>query len=191
MQRVLGRLGRLTLLLVAVVAVSISHPVVSHAQGAPQCSDGIDNDSDGAIDGADAGCAGGDDNDETDSPYSGIQVITVALPIVTLQGSVDAHGALKVTRFTVNANRGTVIDISCSGRHCPFKRFRRTMLSTSLRLKPLERTYSAPQVLRMRLQRQGQLGKFVRYTLRPNKAPKRFDSCLDPITQKVRGCFAG
>ena len=188
---VLGRLGRLPLLLLALVALSAFHPVASHAQSAPQCSDGIDNDSDGAIDGADAGCAGGDDNNETDSPYSGIQVVTVALPIVTVQGSVDGKGSLTVTRFVVNANRGTVIDIRCAGRRCPFKRFRRTMLSTSLRLKPLERRYSAPQVLRMRLQRQGQLGKFVRYTLRRNKAPKRFDSCLDPLTQKVRGCFEG
>lgn len=188
---VLGRLGRLTLLLLALAAAAVAQPVSSHAAGVPQCSDGIDNDSDGAIDGADAGCAGGDDNNEADSPYSGIQVVTVALPVVTIQGTVDARGALKVTRFVVNASRGTVIDIRCSGRGCPVKHFQRTMLTTQLRLKPLERTFSAPEVLRMRLQRQNQLGKFVRYALRRNKTPKRFDACLDPVTQKVHGCFEG
>jgi len=40
------------------------------APGAPQCSDGIDNDGDGVIDGQDPGCSDPSDNDET-NPSSG------------------------------------------------------------------------------------------------------------------------
>jgi hypothetical protein len=189
MMHLLARLGAL---LAALVAVAATHPAPASSQDAQvQCSDGIDNDSDGATDSADAGCSDADDNDETDSPYSGIEVHTVALPVVTLQGTVDTRGVVRIKKLFFRADRGTGIDVRCNGPHCPFKRLHRTMITTSLQLKKLERKLRPPMVLRMRLQRPGQLGKYVRYKVRRRKAPLRIDSCLDPTTSKVRGCFTG
>jgi hypothetical protein len=188
----LGRLGRLALLLVALAAAAATIPAVSGAQDQqPQCSDGIDNDSDNFADGGDRGCAGGDDDDETDSPYSGIVTVTRALPVVTLQGTVNVRGVVNVAKLLFRADRGTGIDITCQGKRCPFKKLHRTMITTSLRLKKMERKLRPPMVLRMRVGLPGQLGKYVKYRVRRRKAPVRVDSCLDPVTRKVRGCFTG
>ena len=55
-------------------------PAIGPGTTRPQCSDGVDNDGDNAIDGLDAGCGDGSDDDETDSTYAGIVIITVPLP---------------------------------------------------------------------------------------------------------------
>jgi hypothetical protein len=188
----LGRLGRLALLLAALATVAAAIPAHSGAQGqVPQCSDNIDNDSDNAVDGADAGCGGGEDDDESDSPYAGIVTVTRAFPVVTLQGTVNVKGTVTVAKLLFRADRGTGIDISCKGPHCPFKKLRRTMITTSLRLKKMERKLRPPMVLQMRIGLPGQLGKYVRYKVRRRKAPVRVDSCLDSVTRKVHGCFTG
>ena len=178
---------RLALVLAALL---VALPAVSTGQDTqPQCSDQVDNDADGAIDGADAGCSDGSDEDETDSIYAGIVKITVALPVVSLQGTVDRKGVVDVSRLTVRAQRGSVVAITCTGKRCPFKSLRRTMISSTLRLGKLERTLRPPLTLKLRIARTGQLGKYVRYKVRRRKAPKRFDACLDQTSQAVRGCF--
>jgi hypothetical protein len=182
----------LLVLLAALVVVAATQPAPASSQGVEtQCSDGIDNDSDGATDTADAGCAEADDDDEADSPYSGIRVITRALPVVTLQSTVDRRGAVRISKLLFRGVRGTGIDITCKGRHCPFKRLHRTMITSSLRLKRMERTLRPAMLLRMRIGVPDQLGKYVRYRVRHRKAPARVDACLDPVTRKVRGCFTG
>jgi hypothetical protein len=183
---------RFALLLLAIVAVAASHPAPASSQGTPpQCSDGIDNDSDNAADSEDAGCSSPEEDDESDSPYSGVVVATRALPVVVLQGSVGRSGAVAVSKLFVRGNRGTIIDIKCAGRRCPFKHVQRSMITGSLRIRAVERRLRPPMVLRMRLQVPGQLGKYIRYNVRRRKPPVRTDSCLDPITRKVRGCFTG
>jgi len=107
------------------------------------------------------------------------------------QGTVDRRGNVDVARLQVRALRGSTVDIRCSGRRCPFKKLRRIMITSSLRLTKLERELRAPLTLTMRIARPGQLGKYVRYRVRRGKAPKRSDSCLDQTTGKVRGCFTG
>jgi hypothetical protein len=153
----------------------------------PQCSDGVDNDSDNAIDGTDAGCGDGSDNNEADSIYS----ITVPLPLVTLQGTVTRKGAVNVSKLLIRAQRGSTVDVTCKGRKCPFKRVHRIMVTSSLRLGKLERTFKPSLTLVFKIRRADQLGKYVRYRVKRKAAPVRTDSCLDQTTGKVRGCFVG
>lgn len=171
--------------LAALVAVV---PALAQTTPLPQCSDGIDNDGDNAIDGADAGCGGGTDNDESDSVY---QIVTVALPVVTLQGTVDAKGTVDVSLLQIRAYRGSTVDITCAGKRCPFKSLRRTVITTSLRIRDMERKYRAPLTLKIRISRPSELGKYVRYKVRRKKPPIRKDFCLDQTTGKVRGCYVG
>ena len=190
---VLRGLSRLALL-VAVMAVSMlawsAAPSSAQFQ-TPQCSDGIDNDSDNAVDGADAGCGNGSDLDETDSPYSGIVFVTVPLPLVTLQGKVDARGTVTIKRLEVRAQRGSSVVIRCVGNSCPAKITRRRMITNSLRLGVFEsRKLRAPLTLTFRIARPNELGKYVRYRLRRNDTPVRVDACLDQVTQEVRNCYA-
>jgi hypothetical protein len=182
---------RLALLLTAVAAPAVAIPTVSIAQdtATPQCSDGVDNDGDGAIDGFDPGCGSGTDDNETDSPYSGIQIVTVALPLVTIQGTVDRKGVVHVSRLQLRAKPGTAINITCTGAHCPFKTSNRRMITKTLRLTVLERKLKPTMTIQMRLQKPGQLGKYVSYKVRRRKAPIRVDACLDQDTGKVKGCF--
>jgi hypothetical protein len=187
----LRALGRVALLIFALAACSVSVPAASVAQddAIPQCSDGIDNDSDNAVDGLDTGCGAGSDNDETDSEYSGIQVFTVALPVVTLQGSYDRKGVVTVSRLIIRARQGSSVDISCKGKKCPFKTFKRRMLNTKLRVRDLEGKLRPSLELQIRVARSGQLGKYVSYKVRRKKAPKRTDACLDQDSGEVKGCF--
>jgi hypothetical protein len=187
----LRALGRAALLLLALAALVGAIPSASVAQddSAPQCSDGIDNDSDNAIDGQDQGCGSGSDNDETDSEYSGIQVITVALPVVTIQGTVDRKGVVDIARLVIRARRGSLVNITCKGKRCPIKTFKRRMITNQLRIGELERKLKPKMELQFRVARTGQLGKYVRYQVRKKKAPKRTDACLNQDTGKVEGCF--
>lgn len=181
---------RFALLVAALVALVVAAPAVSTAQNdVPQCSDGIDNDSDNAVDGADAGCGGGSDNDETDSMYSGIQTVTIALPLVSLQGSVTRGGTVRVNRFVIRAQRGSIVSVTCSGKHCPVKSLRRTMLTQSLQLTKLEGKLRPSLTLELRIGRPGQLGKFVSYKVRRDISPVRFDACTDPDSGQFTGCF--
>ena len=183
---------RLCLLLLALAGAAVAvAPGSAQGQFQPQCSDLVDNDSDGAIDGADAGCGDGSDDDETDSPYAGIVVVTVPLPVVTLQGTVDLKGNVLFTRVGVRAIRGSTVDIRCKGKRCPFKRLNRIMITSSLRLDELEGRLRAPMVIEMRIRRLGQLGKYLRYEIRRKKPPRRTDSCLDQTTGTVRPGFVG
>lgn len=187
----LGRIGGVVAMLILALVAFTATPSIAADPVQPQCSDGVDNDSDGFADGSDAGCAGGSDDDEADSPYSGIVVVTVPLPVVTLQGTVDAKGNVDIDRLLVRALRGTTVTITCKGRACPFKTLRRTMITSSLRLGKLERKLKPKLTLTMRIARPGQLGKYVRYQVRRKAAPKRTDACIDQTTGKVRGCFTG
>lgn len=182
---------RLALLLAALlIAATVASPVASVAQVAqPQCSDGVDNDSDNAVDGGDAGCADGSDDDETDSPLAGVKFVTVALPVITLQGTVDRKGVVDVSRLTVRAQRGSSVTVTCRGSRCPFKTLRRRMITTTLRLGRAEGRLRPKLTLTMRIARPGQLGKYMTYRVRRNKAPVRFDACLDQTTGLVKGCF--
>jgi hypothetical protein len=185
-------LGRVVLLLGFIALFAVVMPAANAAKTPqPQCSDGIDNDSDNAVDGADAGCGDGSDDDETDSPYAGVERVTRPLPVITLQGTVDAHGTVDVAKFLVRADRGTTIRINCTGKRCPFKELHRTMITTALRLHKLERKLRPTLHLKMRIGITGQLGKYVSYKVRRNKAPLRKDDCLDATTGKVHGCFTG
>lgn len=187
-----GRMGALIGMLILALVASTAAPSIAGGQAVqPQCSDAVDNDSDGAVDGADAGCADGSDGDETDSPYSGIVLVTVPLPVVTLQGTVSAKGTVDVDRLQIRALRGTSVAIACKGRACPFKSLRRIMITSSLRLGKLERKLKPTMTITMRIARPGQLGKYVRYQIRRNKSPKRTDACLHQATRQVRGCFTG
>lgn len=161
----------------------------SGQDGAPACSDGVDNDGDNAIDGFDQGCGGGSDNDETDSPYSGIKIVTVPLPLVTLQGTVDTKGNVDVSRLQVRAKRGSVIQAECKGKKCPVKSLTRRMITNSQRLEEFERLLKAPLRLTLRIGRPEQIGKFVRYTLKRGKPPVRKDACIAQDTQEVGPCY--
>ena len=181
---------RLALLLAALLAAAVALPGVSGAQdNIPQCSDGVDNDGDKAIDGTDAGCADGSDNDETDSIYAGIKTVTIALPLVSLQGSVTRGGVVRVSRLVIKAQRGSTVLVSCSGKHCPVRTVARTMLTTNLQLTKFEGKLRPSLTLKMKIGRPGQLGKYVSYKVRKGISPVRFDACLDPNNGKIKGCY--
>ena len=184
----LRRLAVLAAVLAFVAA--LAGPMTAVAQDdAPQCSDGVDNDGDNEIDGADMGCGGGSDDDETDSPYSGIKTVTVPLPVVTLQGTVDTKGNVNVSKLQIRAQSGSTAEVECRGKSCPFKKTSRRMLRTTLRLGALERRLKAPLRLTLRIRRASQLGKFVQYKLKRNQAPVRTDDCLNQDTGKRQPCF--
>ncbi len=67
---------------------------------APACSDGIDNDGDGLVDGADPGCSGASDTDEVNLPPA---------PAPNLPPSPPIQAKLVVVKVVINDNGGTSV----------------------------------------------------------------------------------
>lgn len=169
--------GRLAVLVATLALMAIGAPIAAVAQeSAAPCTE--------------SPCGEG----TAESPYVIIQQITntVALPLLTLQGTVNGRGTVSVSRLSIRAKRGTSVDVTCFGKHCPFKRLRTVVLTTKLNLHRLETKLRPSMLLRFRLQYgKDSLGKYVSYRVRRNNTPKRLDSCIDPDSGKVRGCFVG
>jgi hypothetical protein len=129
---------------------------------------------------------------QAQDPYTMPPVVTtktVAVPVVSITGGISRGGAIEVSEFRVQAAKGTVVKTSCTGKGCPFKHRSTKMKTTSLRLKTLERTLKPGITITVRAARPGELGKYLRYTVRAKQGPKRTDSCL--LNGKVRNCFKG
>ena len=184
-----GRCGWVALVLLLVL---LSAGTAESAKPAdqPQCSDGVDNDGDGTVDGGDVGCVDGYYNDEAGTPYQAVVVVTLALPSVTIVGAVRPSGAIKVSRFRIRAARGSRVSVTCAGSKCPFRTRTRTMKTTTVRLHGLERKLKPTITLKVRIARTKQVGRYVRYKVRPKRTPRRTDRCFAQATGKVTGCYA-
>lgn len=185
-----AKLGRLSLLLALLVTLVAAFPTTNSVaqQGVTECSDGLDNDGDNAIDGADFGCPNGDDDSEAITEYT-LPGRTIPLPVVTIQGTVSAKGVVKVSTFQIRAIRGSNVNIRCKGKGCPFKSADRTMISSKLRLKQFQTKLKPNLTIKLRIGLPDDLGKYLSYKVRKKKAPVRNDQCIAASSGNIVPCF--
>jgi hypothetical protein len=117
-------------------------------------------------------------------------------PIVRIAGSETSSG-VRLTTLTVQAPPGARVTVSCQGRRCPARsesrvavsRVRNRVAGTVLiSFRRFEHALRARMILRIRVSKPGEIGKYTRFTVRRGQLPDRLDTCLDPGGFKPMAC---
>jgi hypothetical protein len=117
-------------------------------------------------------------------------------PIVRITGSETSHG-VRLTTLTVQAPPGARVTVSCQGRGCPARSESRVAVSrvrnpaqgtVRISFRRFERTLRAGVILRIRVSKPGEIGKYTRFIVRRGLLPERLDTCLDPGGFKPMAC---
>jgi hypothetical protein len=97
----------------------------------------------------------------------------------------------------VQAPPGARVTVSCQGRRCPARsvsrvavsRVRNTATGTvGISFRRFERTLRPRVILRIRVSKPGEIGKYTRFIIRRGELPERLDTCLDPGGFKPMAC---
>jgi hypothetical protein len=111
-------------------------------------------------------------------------------PIVRLRGSVAGRTASINLLSVQGAPRGAKVRVRCRGGGCPRKLVTSTALSSrnTMRLRAFERRLRAGAKLEIYITQSGRLGKYTRFEIRRNAAPRRTDRCVRSYPGKPFTC---
>jgi hypothetical protein len=117
-------------------------------------------------------------------------------PIVRISGSETSKG-VRLTSLTVQAPPGARVTVSCQGHGCPARSESRVAASSvrnrvagtvRISFRRFEHTLRAGAILRIRVSKPGEIGKYTRFIVRRGLLPERLDTCLDPGGFKPMAC---
>ena len=109
-------------------------------------------------------------------------------PIVRITGRTAVRGA-RIRELAVLAPAGAKVTVRCSGKGCPFKRWRRMVGSRTLSIKPLSgRFLRAGITLEVRVYKPDLIGKYTKLVIRKRRPPARTDLCLAPNSSRASQC---
>ena len=117
-------------------------------------------------------------------------------PIVRIAGSETSNG-VRLTTLTVQAPPGARVTVSCQGRGCPARSESRVAVSpvrgraigtVPVTFRRFEHALRARVILRIRVSKPGEIGKYTRFIVRRRLLPERLDTCLDPGGFKPMAC---
>jgi hypothetical protein len=124
-------------------------------------------------------------------------VLMQPFPIVRIAGSETSYG-VKISLLTVLAPLSTQVTVTCSGRGCKTKSESRLATASSkakgragavtLAFRRFERPLRAGVILRIRVSKAGEIGKYTSFRIRGNELPVRVDDCLLPASSKPTPC---
>jgi hypothetical protein len=129
------------------------------------------------------------------------RVLMQPFPIVRIAGSVTSSGA-RLRLVTVQAPIGTRVTVACRGPGCKTKSESRlaTVSSKGKNNRPagavllsfhrFERSLRAGAILRIRVLKPGEIGKYTSFVIRRHKLPVRRDACLASASSKPIRCPA-
>jgi len=118
-------------------------------------------------------------------------------PIVQIAGTVTPAG-VRLSLVAVQMPVGAQVTVSCRGRGCHERsehrlataRRARGASSVLLDFRRFERSLRAGVILEIRVQRPGEIGKYVRFTIRRHRRPSRLDQCLPATDPRPIACPA-
>ncbi len=116
-------------------------------------------------------------------------------PIVRIAGAETAGGA-RIKLLSVQAPPTAKVAVTCKGRGCKTKTEIRVVAASSKRksgaitlaFPRFQRALGAGAVLRIRITKSGEIGKFTSFTIRRKKLPVRVDACLRPTSASPSSC---
>jgi len=128
-------------------------------------------------------------------------VLMQPFPIVRIAGSVTSSGAV-LRLLTVQAPVGSRVTVACRGPGCKTKSESRLAKASSkgknnhpagavlLSFHRFERSLRAGAILKIRVSKPGEIGKYTSFLIRRHKLPVRRDACLASATSKPIRCPA-
>lgn len=119
--------------------------------------------------------------------------IMAPFPVVRLAGTETRAGVRLALLKVQQAPAGAQVTVRCRGRGCPVRSARRVTVRGAHGVAPLvfgafERFLAAGTVLEILITKEGEIGKFTRFTVRAGRLPERFDECLDPTGRRPLAC---
>jgi hypothetical protein len=110
-------------------------------------------------------------------------------PVVRIAGRLTQRGARIRLLSVSRAPTCAVVKASCRGRSCPARTITRFMGRRGLlRFKLFQRRLRAGAVLSVRVSKGDMVGKYTRFRIRKDKAPRRRDRCLRPGEMSGSAC---
>jgi PKD repeat protein len=117
-------------------------------------------------------------------------VLMRPFPIVRVAGRTDPRGA-RIRKLTVRAPLGAKVTVRCSGKGCPFRKWRGTAGRKALSVKPLGgRFLRAGVTLEVRVYKPNEIGKYTKLVVMKRRSPARTDLCLTPNSSNPMRCPA-
>jgi len=125
-------------------------------------------------------------------------ILMQPFPIVRIAGSESPSG-VQLSLLTVQAPVGTLVRVTCGGRHCPSRFESRVAVSSKgnrkggpvlLTFRRFERALGAGVVLEIRASKPEEIGKYTSFAIRRHKLPARVDACVGPTNPKPFPCPA-
>jgi hypothetical protein len=129
------------------------------------------------------------------------RVLMQPFPIVRIAGSVTSRGAI-LRLLTVQAPIGSRVTVACRGPGCKTKSESRLATVSSkgksnrpagavlLSFHRFERSLRAGAILKIRVLKPGEIGKYTSFVIRRHKLPVRRDACLTSANSKPIRCPA-
>ena len=113
-------------------------------------------------------------------------------PVVRIVTTRTASG-VKLTLLAVQAPVGARISVSCEGPGCPAKSQSRVAASgkvgaAAVEFRRFERFLRAGVILKIRVSKPGEIGKYTRFTILRGRLSARVDTCLGPAGVKPMVC---
>ena len=103
-------------------------------------------------------------------------------------------GRVRLKVLSVQAPVGASVAVTCSGKGCPLKsqttvvKKAKASGSPTLALTRFERSLAPGVVMRIRISKTGQIGKYTSFTIRRGKLPVRSDECVSGQEPKLVPC---
>ena len=114
--------------------------------------------------------------------------MSAPFPIVRVAGRTTGRGA-RIRSLVVLAPAGSKVTVRCSGKGCPFRRWRRTVGRRALSIRPLRKRFLRAGVkLEVRVYKPNQIGKYTKIVVFKLKPPARTDLCLAANSSRPVQC---
>jgi hypothetical protein len=106
-------------------------------------------------------------------------------PVVRIAGRTSRHG-VRIRLLSVDAPRGTTVEVRCHGRGCPFQS--RVRATNKVRMRDLEKRLRAGVKVRIYVTSSTSIGKYTVFKIRKHHEPLRRDKCLMPGSMRPFVC---
>ncbi len=115
-------------------------------------------------------------------PFPTVRIVTTRLA-----------SQIKLTLLAVQAPAGARITVTCGGHGCPARVQSKVAASgkrgaAAVEFRRFERSLRVGMILRIRVSKPGEIGKYTRFSVLRGRAPSRFDTCLGPAGVNPMTC---
>ncbi len=109
-------------------------------------------------------------------------------PVVRLSGELKPNGNTEVNRLSVRAESGTDVIVTCRHKDCPFDEKVRAVKVVRVGFPAIEESLKPGVVIEVFVTDPTVIGKYTRFKIRKDRAPRRRDKCLEGESREPTKC---